>query len=288
MGLSLVFCVAVVAGLLILRFISARRRVARFVCMSIFFAIQTALILALIGSPLHPVFRPQDLPRQFWLQILTCFWWGFAAREMISFLGLLTALRRTATENKLLFDIIAASIYVCSALAMMGFVFGLPLQGLLATSGSIAIVLGLALQSTLGDVFSRISLGIERPYGPGDEILLEGGVEGEVVQVNWRSTHLRNGANDVVVIPNSAIAKMRIQNISTTRTIPGHETGKSAPNRIATIEAALTANRVCFVTETERFLQSGTHCSAKRVRPSVDPVRASNGTGKALFKEQRQ
>jgi hypothetical protein len=62
----------------------------------------------------------------------------------------------------------------------------------------------------------------------------------------------------------------------------GHE------NRIATIEAALMANRVCFVTETERFLQSGTHCSTKRVGPSVDPVRASNGTGKALFKEQRQ
>ena len=214
MGLSLVFFVAVVVDLVILRFIPARRRVARFACMSIFFAIQTALILALIGSPLRPVFRPQDLARQFWLQILTCFWWGFAAREMISCLALLTALRRTATENKLLFDIIAASIYVCSALAMMGFVFGLPLQGLLATSGIIAIVLGLALQSTLGDVFSGISLSIERPYGLGDEILLEGGVEGEVVQVNWRSTHLRNSANDVVVIPNSAIAKMRIQNHS--------------------------------------------------------------------------
>ena len=45
------------------------------------------------------------------------------------------------------------------------------------------------------------------PYRPGDEILLEGGVEGEVIQVNWRSTHLRNGANDVVVIPNSASLK---------------------------------------------------------------------------------
>jgi hypothetical protein len=72
----------------------------------------------------------------------------------------------------------------------------------------------LALQSTLSDVFSGISLTIEKPYRPGDEILLEGGVEGEVIQVNWRSTHLRNGANDVVVIPNSAIAKMRIQNHS--------------------------------------------------------------------------
>jgi small-conductance mechanosensitive channel len=54
----------------------------------------------------------------------------------------------------------------------------LPLQGLLATSGIIAIVLGLALQSTLSDVFSGISLNIEKPFRIGDEILLEGGAEG--------------------------------------------------------------------------------------------------------------
>ncbi|MBV8378750.1 MAG: mechanosensitive ion channel [Verrucomicrobia bacterium] len=214
MDLSLVFCVAVFADLVALRLIPVRRRIVRFVCRSIFFAFETVLIVLLVGSPLRPVFRPQDLPREFWLQILACCWWGLAARELISVLALPTAIRKTAVENKLLSDIIAASIYVCSALAMMGFVLGLSLQGVLATSGVIAIVLGLALQNTLGDVFSGISLSIEKPYRIGDEILLEGGAEGEVVEMNWRSTHLRNGANDIVVIPNSAIAKLRIQNHS--------------------------------------------------------------------------
>ncbi|MGA8482347.1 MAG: mechanosensitive ion channel family protein [Chthoniobacterales bacterium] len=214
MDLSLILGCAIVADAVIMRLIPQRRQVARFVCMSIFFAIDTVLIVALIGSPLNPVYRPQDLPREFWLQILACCWWGLAARELISFLALLTTLRKAAIQNELLFDVIAGTIYTCAVLAMMGFVFRWPLQGLLATSGIIAIVLGLALQSTLSDVFSGISLTIEKPYRPGDEILLEGGVEGEVIQVNWRSTHLRNGANDVVVIPNSAIAKMRIQNHS--------------------------------------------------------------------------
>src|SRR5260221_5097785 len=214
MDLSLIFGCAIVADVVILKLIPQRRPVARFVCMSVFFAIDTLLIVALIGSPLNPVYRPQDLPRVFWLQILACWWWGLAARELISFLALLTRLRRAAMENKLLFDVIAGTIYVCAALAMLGFVLRWPLQGLLATSGIIAIVLGLTLQSTLSDVFAGISLNIEKPYRPGDEILLEGGVEGDVIQVNWRSTHLRNAANDVVVIPNSAIAKMRIQNHS--------------------------------------------------------------------------
>jgi small-conductance mechanosensitive channel len=52
------------------------------------------------------------------------------------------------------------------------------------------------------------------PYRIGDEILLEGGAGGEVIQMNWRSTHLKNGANDVVIVPNNAIAKMRIVNHS--------------------------------------------------------------------------
>ena len=101
----------------------------------------------------------------------------------------------------------------------LGFVFGLSLQGLIATSGIIAIVLGLALQSTLGDVFSGLSLSIAKPYRIGDDIILDGGAEGEVIEINWRSTHLKNGSNDVVIVPNSAIAKMRTSNPSSNRAL---------------------------------------------------------------------
>jgi small-conductance mechanosensitive channel len=174
MDLSLLFCLAVAADFAVLRSIPRHRRIARFVFASIFFAIQTVLIVALVGSPFRPIYRPRDLPREFWLQILMCCWWGLAARELVSLVALPTAIRKTAIENKLLSDVIAASTYVCSALAMIGFVFGVPLQGLVATSGIIAIVLGLALQSTLGDVFSGLSLSIEKPYRVGDEILFGG------------------------------------------------------------------------------------------------------------------
>ena len=214
MDLSLVLVLTIVADLLILKIIPARRRVTRFVCMSVFFALQTVLIVALIGSPLRPTFRPKDLPREFWLQILTCVWWVLAARVLVAVLALPAALRKTTIKNKILSDIIAACIYVCSALAILGFVFALPLQGIVATSGVIAIVLGLALQNTLGDVFSGLSLSVEKPYDVGDAVLLEGGVEGTVTQINWRSTHLRNNENDVVIIPHSSMAKMRIQNHS--------------------------------------------------------------------------
>jgi CRP-like cAMP-binding protein len=78
----------------------------------------------------------------------------------------------------------------------------------------IAIVLGLALQSTLSDVFSGIAVGLERPYKPGDLLWVEGGIEGHVVQVNWRSTQIATGDNNIAVVPNSIIAKARLVNRS--------------------------------------------------------------------------
>jgi iron(II)-dependent oxidoreductase len=72
--------------------------------------------------------------------------------------------------------------------ANLDFAFGGPIGSLVAPSGVVAIVLGLALQSTLSDVFSGIAVGLEHAYKPGDLLWVEGGIEGQVLQINWRST----------------------------------------------------------------------------------------------------
>jgi len=83
---------------------------------------------------------------------------------------------------------------------------------MLATSGVIAIVLGLALQSTLADVFSGIAVDLERPYKPGDLLWVEGDIEGIVVQVSWRSTQIMTRHNNIAIVPNSVIAKAIVTN----------------------------------------------------------------------------
>ncbi len=107
-------------------------------------------------------------------------------------------------------------------------VFAVPVGGLIATSGVIAVVIGLALQSTLSDVFSGIAIDIERPYRAGDVLSVEGGVEGRVREVNWRSTLIATGNGDVAVVPNSVMAKARLVNHS----LP-------APVRRASVEVRL-------------------------------------------------
>lgn len=89
-----------------------------------------------------------------------------------------------------------------------------PVSTFLATSGVLAIVLGLALQNTLGDVFAGLAINIERPFGAGDWITLADQITGQVMQVNWRATRLRTWSHDLVVIPNSVASKAIVTNHS--------------------------------------------------------------------------
>lgn len=91
----------------------------------------------------------------------------------------------------------------------------------MATSGAVPIVLGLALQSTLKDVFSGIVLSFSRPYRPGDWISIDAVTEGRVVEMRWRATHVLTANCDLAIVPNSAITKAQIVNASSPSGIHG-------------------------------------------------------------------
>jgi small-conductance mechanosensitive channel len=163
------------------------------------------------GPPLHDAIAG----------LLKIAWWLWAAWFLAGLLHSVLVLERRPREGKLVRDLVSGVIYLAAAFAIIAYVFGLPVQGLLATSGAIAIILGLALQSTLNDVFSGVVLSFSRPYRPGDWIKLEGGTEGQVIEMNWRATHVLTSHRDLAVIPNSVIAKSRIVNVSSPSSIHG-------------------------------------------------------------------
>jgi small-conductance mechanosensitive channel len=148
-------------------------------------------------------------------------WWLFAAWFLVGFLRAFVIVEHRPREGKLLQDLLAGLVYLVAVFAIIAYVFDLPIQGLLATSGAVAIILGLALQSTLGDVFSGVVLSFSRPYRPGDWISLEGGTDGRVIEMNWRATHVLTGRRDLAIVPNSTIAKSKIVNVSSPSGIHG-------------------------------------------------------------------
>jgi len=116
--------------------------------------------------------------------------------------------------RKLFADLAAGLLYLIAGVGILDAIFGAPLSGLLATSGIVAVVVGLALQSTLADLFSGVALNIERPARAGDWVSVAGGATGQILEINWRATRLKTLAGDLIVLPNSVIAKSVITNHS--------------------------------------------------------------------------
>ncbi len=139
-------------------------------------------------------------------------WWLFAARTLTVLLGAVM-MQRVGHTGRLLQDLMGAVIFLIAIIAAMAYVLDLPVKGVLATSGAVAIIVGLALQSTLSDVFSGIVLNTTKPYQIDDWISIDG-TEGRVTDIDWRATRLQTSQGSLAVIPNSLAAKAKIINFS--------------------------------------------------------------------------
>jgi small-conductance mechanosensitive channel/CRP-like cAMP-binding protein len=153
-------------------------------------------------------------PTSSWLHAVAGIWWLLGARLLVALMSLTLNRNRRWREARLFPDLTAAAIYAAAVLVVLISVLALPIGGLLATSGVLAIVLGLALQNTLADVFAGIAFGIEAPFNVGDRISLTDKIEGTVVQMNWRSIRILTDGDDVAIVPNSVVAKADIVNRS--------------------------------------------------------------------------
>ena len=107
------------------------------------------------------------------------------------------------------------SIVAFSLLFLLIFTFEFPnanLGALFTTSAIFGVILGLALQDTLGNFFAGISLQADRPFQVGDVITV--GTQrhtGVVEEISWRAIKIRTFQNHVVLINNSGAAKEPIE-----------------------------------------------------------------------------
>src|SRR3954462_1139571 len=84
---------------------------------------------------------------------------------------------------------------------------------LLTTSAVSAVVIGFALQDTLGNAFAGLAIQSERPFHVGHWIRV-GDFEGRVTEVTWRATKLRTKTGNFVIVPNNIVSKEAITNYS--------------------------------------------------------------------------
>ena len=146
---------------------------------------QLAFFLALTVLLLHHGIVPYEIApdstpafERIFVALAKIIWWINAAWVLTAFARVFLIFERRPREGRLIQDLLVGIIYLGAALSVVAYVFSAPVGTLIATSGVFAIILGLALQSTLSDVFSGIALNLSRPYEVGDWIVLDDGIEG--------------------------------------------------------------------------------------------------------------
>ena len=164
--------------------------------------------LALEPAGTGPIARPELR----WLLAAALAAAGVLGVQAVRFLVLDVAFLRSQGHRApaLLHVVVALALYFVLGLVIASQVFGQSLTGAIATSAVASVVLGLALQETLGNFFAGISLQIGQPFRLGD-VIRTGGHEGRVEAFNWRATTIRTVDDALVAIPNSLAAREAVE-----------------------------------------------------------------------------
>ena len=117
---------------------------------------------------------------------------------------LVAGLSRTITR------MVVLAIGAMSLLAYLN----IPITPMVTFLGVGGLAAALALQDTLANFFAGIHILVEKPIFVGDLIRLESGQEGTVTDIGWRTTRVRTGSNDMVVVPNTKITSGILVNYS--------------------------------------------------------------------------
>jgi ABC-type branched-subunit amino acid transport system substrate-binding protein/small-conductance mechanosensitive channel len=104
------------------------------------------------------------------------------------------------------------AIYMLASFGVIAFVFEQHITSLLATSGLVAMIVGLAIQANISNVFSGIVINVERPFNVGDWVKIGEMDEGRVVDITWRTTRVKTRNGYVISVPNGKVSEAEVHN----------------------------------------------------------------------------
>lgn len=105
---------------------------------------------------------------------------------------------------------VSVVIWAFGVILILG-VWGVDVGPFLAGLGIAGLAISFALQSTLSNIFAGVSLIIDKTFRVGDKVQLDGEL-GTIHEITLRSTRLRTYDNEIIIIPNEALAKGKIKN----------------------------------------------------------------------------
>ncbi|MDX1638822.1 MAG: mechanosensitive ion channel [Balneolaceae bacterium] len=104
------------------------------------------------------------------------------------------------------------TIIIVGALISFQFI-GIDLSGLAVIFGLLSVGIGFGLQNVTANFISGLIILFERPISIGDRVMV-GDIEGDVIEINIRSTKIRTLNNIFIIVPNSEFVSKDVINYS--------------------------------------------------------------------------
>lgn len=147
--------------------------------------------------------------------------WG--AYRLVDVVAEALAVRAAKTDTR--FDDLLVPLVRKTAkvfIGAMGLVFvaetmEMSISSLLAGVGLGGLAFALAAQDTLRNLFGSLTVVVDRPFQVGDWVVIDGGVEGTVEEVGFRSTRIRTFYDSVVSLPNALLLTSKVDNLGVRR-----------------------------------------------------------------------
>lgn len=120
-------------------------------------------------------------------------------------------LKTPQTTTKLTSNLIRIAVVGLGAMLLLSNL-GISITPLLTALGVTSLAVALALQDTLGNFFAGIHIVASNLVEVGDYVKLDGGQEGVVAEVGWRTTRIQDLLNNHFLVPNAKLAQAVILN----------------------------------------------------------------------------
>lgn len=171
-----------------------------------------------------------------------------------------------SSPPRLLAQLSAFFIYLLAFTAIVGIVFKKDLTVVLAASGAAGIVVGMALQNLILDVFAGLAMNLDRAVKIGDNIQLHPSgdkiIEGTIEEISWRTMHILDLSANRVIVPNRLVSASVITNFSSPQ--PFSETGI-----IVTLDSKIPVDRAIRVLQAAATEVSATFTPPGAPAPAV-------------------
>ena len=191
---------------------SERSKIVVYFSATVVVGLATFVFLKFFGDPvaLHYFEGWRRVP---WLILLSLFIF-FSVRVVNALLfDFLFRLRRGYEAPTLIRNIFTLLSFTILFVLVFNRVYHeIDLGGLFTTSAIFGVIIGLALQDTLGNFFAGISLHADRPFQVGDVIVVTSTkLTGVVESITWRAIKIRTFQNHIVLVSNSLAAREAIE-----------------------------------------------------------------------------